>query len=853
MGVFVLACLIIGVVGGGVVGVKYFSSDHYRQKMQLGEFFTVYKFGSNETVETAMDLDYLISTNKGKVKKGKDKFGWFLDYTDPRGPLRVYLPKNEWFNGGDYKDTVKSFWDRESNKTENINCFHLCFVLTSPSLAIPTYEIDPKTGVMNYKLPVDSVTRGWEVLKVHKQSGYFSREGNKLRAKVFTSEQFNRTNINEIGLAGEYDNSDYYGSQKYIDDTMRERRKTLEKRKLSDLQQKIQEAQEGGGSGLFEYTYSSYGEEYAKNEFDVWYDSFYGQAIAVGTQICIGIGTGGFATWVVEGMNVAKVSYAAMTTMRAGIIIGSELIVGVPEAVYLYNRGYTSIAALIALCCFIPLVTDFQLGRMILKLPPSDMKLIHQICKEAVDKDGKIIWTSIRDFRNFMKKLSITEQKILAEQLSAVAAYYEKNGTKEIVQKSIKSLSEKYAELSKIKSFKFKGNDILTRQNYIKRLVFLNLIVDQQVNIIKQADNVLGALSFNSKPILSSLGFTLFGLMGPMLVISVIFIGNDEKQIKDPQNILNGSEKALAYFYRVIPKAYEELQRLLLKNNQEIQTLMQTDSKDNLKRALELSYTNYVILKNAELFTTQTKWSNEDFANKQGNIQEKIAYGILSRLQITYVNQLINKGIEAENEGNQKEADDAAAGLKDAYDNKKTQDIKTLNKGGRFETCESCLNISSLSIPIPCKDENKIFTYNKSDVDSFFKWILGIDVTNCTDVDKGKFKTLGSNFIYTRNVYTLDNSGKPFATKKTFRYGSSNPEPRAQLKNYCNEYQDKSSLNSQFYQLSFVRYLFTQFFDNWVISEKGICSSSVGDLIKKDETIPNKNLNTTDKSSENVV
>lgn len=831
MGTFALACLILGLIGAGTVAATYAASDKYRQKMidgngyfddkmKIGEFFTVSYFGNNETVETAMDLDYLISANKGQIKKGKDEIGTFLSYNDPGGAIRIYLPKDEWFRN-EFNGTIKSFWDRESHYTENKNCFQLCFVLMDPTQAIASFQVDPKTRKLTYKLPNDSVTRGWEVLKVYKQTGYFSRQGNILQKKVSTLEQYERKSLNEVGLSGEGGYDDYYGSDEYVKAKSASFEKSRQDNELAELQQKIQEAQQGGGSGLSEYLYSNYGEEYAKNEFDVWYDSFHGQAIAIGTQILIGIGSGGLATAVVESM---AGTYALSVAVRGTIIIGSEIIVGVPEAVYLYNRGYTSIAAIIIICCFIPLVTEFKLGRMILRLPPSDERLIRSIINQAVDPEtGRVIWTTPKQFRTWLKSLSEAEQKILAEQLSAVAAYYEKNGTRELIQQTTKGLSESLVKLRNIPRF---NSPVQMYESWVQ----FGIITLQLKNTIIQAEKTIPKIVFTNYPTIKTLGFTIFGLMGPLMIGSVLLIGNNEELIKDPQNLLNGSEKAIQYFRKEIPMAYKELQTFIQGNNNEINLLFKNPTKENLKKALDLSYENYVVLKNLHLFT-QTGWSDKYFAESQRNYQERTAFKILANLQISYLNSLINKYVEAENQGNKEAAETSFEEMKKVAKSDKVKSIKEKNKQGRLEGCNKCHDISTLSVSIVCIKENKVFKYTKADVDSFLNWIIGINVADCTSGTTENFSSLNQNFSTSRNIYTLSPSKEYVTTLKTQTFGPSNSNMlRQNLIYLCGEYKDKSSLNSEFYKLSILRSLFTQFFDDWAKKEKNVCSTTVGVL-----------------------
>ena len=76
-------------------------------------------------------------------------------------------------------------------------------------------------------------------------------------------------------------------------------------------------------------------------------------------------------------------SYAWGTAWKVGIVLAGEAAVGLPEALYLYNRGYTQIAGLVCLCCFIPLITEFKLGRMILNLPPPNTEILFKLVQES--------------------------------------------------------------------------------------------------------------------------------------------------------------------------------------------------------------------------------------------------------------------------------------------------------------------------------------------------------------------------------------------------------------------------------------------------------------------------------------
>lgn len=803
------------VVGGGVFLYKQQTLDHYDQQMEkydgfftelaLGEFFEIDWFTATENATTAMDLSYLKSKND-KLQIFKDQNGYYLKYEVSKTygeAVRLYLPKDAWFK--QFEGSVKSFKDRESENSELLNKFSLLFYLRFPNLSIRTKQLD-KNGKEFYG-PMGGDTddsRGWDVYNKYKVSGYFSLEGNKIRKKVTTyesllpQEQSNLFN-EQVGMGIPMGGYSPYGGQ----EMERKWKRESEEERKNELREKVSKAQLQTPGGLSEYSYQS--EEYTKSDFDVWYDSAQGTLIIIGVQIAVGILTSGFGNEIMLGCE----TYAYGTALKAGIVLAGEVAVGLPEALYLYNRGYTQIAGLICLCCFIPLITEFKLGRMILNLPPPNTEILFKLVQESKT------WKTPREFLAFMKTLDKTQQEFISQRLSALAVYYSKNGTRQIVEQSSKALAKEFDRLAQTTVKK-----AITNQ---KDLIEIMIKTWKTNNVLKSAQKILPNIKYNNFPILSSLGFTtalVFGFMGTCILI----FENNEKFLTDPNGVLEKFDKSVKYFTEELPKSQQILMSLTQASKLAFDEAMKDPTKEKLQKAVNMNTQVYIVFKNLALFYNSGQkngWANADFSTSARNQLNKEAYSILLKLQCMLLNNIIQKSENLKKQGKQEEADKAIDELKNVTTEEEVSEYDKLEYGGYLDR-----NDTTTSFPankIAYKSDGTSVIFDKEDFDQFLYWFMGYKECSLKNSSPW-FVTTKQSFSCSIKVPYADYSTGSLMFKlkpQTHSYSSSNWSTLLvnDYKTMCNTFVDKNSIEQDFYNCKLIRQIFTNYFDDWLVSK----------------------------------
>lgn len=795
------------VVGGSIFLYKQQTLDHYDQRMEkrdgfftelaLGEFFEIDYFQGAETAPTAMDLDYLKSKND-QLKIYKDQNGYYLKYEVSATygeAVRLYLPKDSWFQ--QFNGCVKSFKDRESEHSELINKFSLLFFLKSPNLSIRTKQID-KDGKEFYGPMGGDVddSRGWDVYNKYKVSGYFSLDGNKIRKKVTTFESFLPQNQNNLLQEETITKAQYEAMKADLEHSSREQQKNY-------LREKISKAQLQTPGGLAEYSYQS--EEYTKSDFDVWYDSAQGTMIIIGCQIAVGILTSGIGNEIMLGCK----TYAWGTAWKAGIVLAGEIAVGLPEALYLYNRGYTSIAGLIVLCCFIPLVTEFKLGRMILNLPPPNTEILFKLVAESKT------WKTPREFLAFMKTLDKTQQEFIAQRLSALAVYYSKNGTRQIIEESTKALAK---EFDRLKTLTKKA--ITTPGDLIHMLIRTS----ETNSVLKLGREKLPNVRYNSYPILSSLGFTtalVFSFMG----FCILTIENDTEYLEDPNKIIKTFEQGVKYFSEVLPKSKEMLQLMTFAAKQAFDDFMKDPyNKEKQKKAVDMNTSVYIVFKNLALFYNsgqENGWANVDFSTSAKNQLHREAYTILLKLQCMLLNNIIQKSENLKQQGKKEEAKAAIDEIKNVTTEEENKNYDILETTGYLDSTDTTTFYPKNKIYY--NDDGTSFVFDKEDFDQFLYWFLGFK--GCTLKNNNPwFVTSNQTFSCSIKSPQADYStgSLTFVLKsKTHSFSSSNWSTllKSDFEVMCEKFTDKSSLDQDFYNCKLIRQIFTTFFDDWLKSK----------------------------------
>ena len=803
------------VVGGSVFLYKQQTLDHYDQQMEkydgffteiaLGEFFEIDWFSGTENATTAMDLSYMKSKND-QLQIFKDQNGYYLKYevSSTYGEaVRLYLPKDAWFK--QFEGSVKSFKDRESENSELINKFSLLFYLRFPNLSIRTKQLD-KNGKEFYG-PMGGDTddsRGWDVYNKYKVSGYFSLEGNKIRKKVTTYESLlpqkqSKLFNEQVGMGVPMGGYDKYGGESME----RKWKSESEEERKNELREKVSKAQLQTPGGLSEYSYQS--EEYTKSDFDVWYDGAQGTLIIIGVQIAVGILTSGFGNEIMLGCE----TYAYGTALKAGIVIAGELAVGLPEALYLYNRGYTQISGLICLCCFIPLITEFKLGRMVLNLQPGNTEILFRLVRESKT------WKTPREFLAFMKTLDKTQQAFIGERLSALAVYYSKNGTRQIVEQSSKALAKEFDRLAKTTVKK-----AITNQ---KDLIEIMIKTWTTNNVLKSAQKILPNIKYNNFPILSSLGFTtalVFGFMGSCILI----FENNDKFLTDPNGVLEKFDKSIQYLTKELPKSQQILMSMTQASKLAFDDAMKDPTKEKLQKAVNLNTQVYIVFKNLALFYNSGQkngWSNVDFSTSARNQLNKEAYSILLKLQCMLLNDVIQKSENLKKEGKQEEAKRAIDELKNITTEEEVSEYDKLQYGGYLDR-----NDTTTSFPankIAYKSDGTSVIFDKKDFDQFLYWFMGCKECSLKNYNPW-FATAKQSFSCSIKVPSADYStgSLKFVLKaQTHSYLSSNWSTLlvGDYKSMCNTFVDKNSIEQDFYNCKLIRQIFTNYFDDWLVSK----------------------------------
>jgi len=761
MPIIVIIALVGLVLGGGVIGYNYATKSNYRQKMKkypgyfddlyLGEYFDVEYFSPDENAISAMNLNYTKKLNNAIVRK--DDFGYFILLNQN---IRIYLPKDEWFT--QFYGVVKSFQDRESQSSELVNKFSIIFYLKYPTKSIGGPQLDKKG---NYFIgpPTNNndPSRGWDVLNLYKTSGYFSVEGNKLHRDLESSSNIKESKkiINEIGLSDEGYYDPYDPRNPRSSNVMAQRALEMEKKNLNN---QLESLSNNPPSGLFEYSHYVYGSDYAKSDFDVWYDSSNGTAIVIGTQICAGI----YFEWlgVLRFLSVpVEASLSAANLAKFSVIIAGEIIVGMPEVMYLYNRGYTSSAAIVAVCMLLPFITSTMVPVKILKLKPLDEYIYRDLAKASKE------FRTPLQFKQWVEKLPTVEKQIFMERFAVFVGYYKRNSTEILQKELIKSFSDF------IKSMK-----TLPSSNSIELMVkkyFVNRSMSKFGNIIKQ----LPKLSFNNYPILSNLGFTITSI-GVLWVACILYIEDDEQKLKDRQNILDNGEKTLKFLSENNKNPYNIIKNGINFNNQKIKELTKKEvvTKSDLELALKYNYQNLVILENLNLFnSSKDLFGKKDFFLSESDENKKQAYDLLQKFKAAYMNDILFNLQEEIKKGN---------------DAKLDENLAMLNK--MKPNSDKAVN---LLIENQYYDENKIMypdsdgfklvtengetiTINKKDADKFLLWFFGINLSEIEIENKNfnnsyfKSKSIGgftigrfnyviydkdkNNYIYDTRTYPLN-------------------------------------------------------------------------------------------------
>jgi len=324
---------------------------YFVPNMMVGKCYEYSKINISDPVWKIMGLDILGFTPGEDLFEDEDGA-----YIKPslQSPIRIYLPKKSWFD--QFSDSIFTIKEvAECDKPNKYEIYRLLFQLKDPNAAIKSLQIT-KEGI----LPVGSVdteNRGWDVYSTFKSSGYF---------KVKNTDNIQESTNKTTPLLEQYN---WMGGSNVIQPTLGADLEAQNKaRAEKENAEKLMKLMNTNPiSSLEEYEWSDIEEKAGKSDFDIWYDSSSGTLISIGIAILLGVVTGGWSVALTAGIESAVLA----TTARVAIVVGTEAIIGVPESIYLYDRGMESQAGLIIFMCLIPAFGELGRFNRLIKKPAS--------------------------------------------------------------------------------------------------------------------------------------------------------------------------------------------------------------------------------------------------------------------------------------------------------------------------------------------------------------------------------------------------------------------------------------------------------------------------------------------------
>lgn len=815
---------IAALIGAATVGGKYLASSHYNQKMvpndkgyfnpemMVGEFFNVIYFTGNEEPWELMDL-YGLEKKTG-WKSYKDEYGTYLKVVgssdNESTDMRVYLPKKEWF--GQFKGKIRMISDSEGVGGIKHNNYGLCFYLKNPKNSIKTKIVRPDGTTFfgppqNMYDPInktysDDPSRGWAVLDTFKQSGYFSMGPDVISQDVAESYDYRNSIEEQYNFMGTSNviQPDISGTNQELN-----RIRSIEEKK-NKITQKIEDISMNPPSGLQEYQWSTYGEKYGRDEFDRWYDSSSGMWIVIGTQICAAIATGGIASWATAAIETP----ALATTLNLTIQVGGELIAGGWEAVYLYNRGLNSQAALIAFCCFLPIFTESMFFGRIVGKPPGFDEAINSLTRDF--KVGGM--RSPADFKKWFKSLDPEIRKTIKERMEVIAPYYIERGTSEISQKIKKAMNEAIATIKKGSDLKIKG-DISLVNNWEELIKNPELLKNPKIQKYAKGIKDIKELAEKAKSIgtyveskgifWKSLGLNLLTI-GGLFPICMFAFKDNEEFIKDPQKILNGAEIEIKSFKLKSDKnaiIFEQKIKGLLKEIAELSK----NGKYDLAFAKTKEYMQIMI--DLDYISKTDAWANK---RQYHSFIEQFKSSALLDLQLKFFNGVSENNREKAIDSKNKFVD--MTGEEDMDQNynsffmcpstyKKVQEGYTDEKGNLFKV-----------------DNNTLLL--------FIEWFIGYNpIENIWPGSNSSFMSSKGQTLTTSFYFKNRETGKKQERSNTYDYSSLVREFKGQF-NLLRPKYDYSNQSATNYwgNVFFIRKIFTDYYDDYLISPKIITTTT---------------------------
>lgn len=524
----------------------YFNSD-----MKLGECFKINVFDSTSNAANSMDFPGIIKDPNPKL--GYFIYGDVLNSNNKSEKIRIYLPQDEFFTN--LKGKIKSFIAYRTCNEKEKNLYGVKYTLI--------YQLNnPEKAIINQVITADGVkyidddpSRGWGITFFNgTETGYFAESTNDDENYDEPINSFSKVNL----LPGQFK----------------------------------------------EFTSGNYSEEFGKSEFDIIYDSGLGTALQIGGAIIIGIISGGIGTLLTAGME----SLIAARAITLGIELGSELLLGIPEAIYLKKRGMNTASTIVLLFSFIPL---FNRMKLVTRLA-GDMSQeeIQRFTLELANKAKGGEFSSPGDVQKWLNGLDANTRAWAERMIKEGSAALKKLNTKE-VQEQLENGLKKLINETKV-------------QNVAKG-VAKNVYDKEFSDLIKK----INPTTING---LKLAGIDVVATFGSIPLIMTI-VKDNEEFIKDPQKILQNASENL----NKIAMNFENTKVETLVN--EVQKLKSTlDSNPNdmdaARKYVDLSY---------DLGTLFEKRSMSEIKSE---ILNRFLLELLNEIKLEYFKAEFNKDVQ---------------------------------------------------------------------------------------------------------------------------------------------------------------------------------------------------------------
>lgn len=280
-----------------------------------------------------------------------DSVNGYYFFADESQQVRIYLPKDEFFKSmaGKVKSIIAYNTCKEACSSKNSNpvlskLYTVLYNLKDPKKAMLT-TIMTATG----PVPEDSgdPSRGWAIdYSAVRSTGYFGV------GEAIGKETFSPSDFTELSL-------------------------------------------------------ENYGEQFARSQFDIWYDSVGGTALSIGVAIGVSmLSEGTLAPLMLDWV----ASQGARTLGVFLIKQAAEYAIAIPEFIYLKERGMDSQAAFILLLAHIPVFESLWIQPKF-KL---DRDIIYGQTTELLNRYRQGSFKTPADFKNYLKSLP-EQERIMME------------------------------------------------------------------------------------------------------------------------------------------------------------------------------------------------------------------------------------------------------------------------------------------------------------------------------------------------------------------------------------------------------------------------------------------------------